>query len=400
MDVEYQKRLLDVYRDGLLNNTLPFWFPRCVDEDHGGFLLARDRDGSLLDDDKGMWQQCRATWFLATLYNTVEPNNAWLEWAKCGLRFIERHGRDSDGRMWFHVTRDGRPLRKRRYVFTECFGAIAYASLAKATGNGTLADTSRNLFSLAKRHFSDPPLIESKFTDTRPVKSIGVPMIQIVTAQELRLNLGDESFTADIDSAIEEIRQDFMKPELECVMETVAQDGSIIDHFEGRMLNPGHAIECAWFILWEARFRGNDPELIRTGCQILDWMWARGWDEKFGGLLYFRDLHGKPVQEYWHDMKFWWPHNEAIIACLLAWLLTGEKKYADWHQKVHDWAYGHFSDPEYGEWFGYLHRDGSVSVPLKGNLWKGPFHFPRMQLVCWKLLAESLENKASSSSAD
>ncbi|MEE2615590.1 MAG: AGE family epimerase/isomerase [Verrucomicrobiota bacterium] len=400
MDVEYQKRLLDVYRDGLLNDTLPFWFPRCVDEDHGGFLLARDRDGSLLDDDKGMWQQCRATWLLATLYNTVEPNNAWLEWAKCGLRFIERHGRDSDGRMWFHVTRDGRPLRKRRYVFTECFGAIAYASLAKATGNGTLADTSRDLFSLAKRHFSDPPLIESKFTDTRPVKSIGVPMIQIVTAQELRLNLGDESFTADIDSAIEEIRQDFMKPELECVMETVAQDGSIIDHFEGRMLNPGHAIECAWFILWEARFRGNDPELIRTGCQILDWMWARGWDEKFGGLLYFRDLHGKPVQEYWHDMKFWWPHNEAIIACLLAWLLTGEKKYADWHQKVHDWAYGHFSDPEYGEWFGYLHRDGSVSVPLKGNLWKGPFHFPRMQLVCWKLLAESLENKASSSSAD
>ena len=150
MDVEYQKGLLDVYRDGLLNDTLPFWFPRCVDEDHGGFLLARDRDGSLLDDDKGMWQQCRATWFLATLYNTVEPNNAWLEWAKCGLRFIERHGRDSDGRMWFHVTRDGRPLRKRRYVFTDCFGAIAYASLAKATGNGTLADTSRNLFSLAR----------------------------------------------------------------------------------------------------------------------------------------------------------------------------------------------------------------------------------------------------------
>ena len=400
MDAEYQKLLLYVYRDGLLNDTLPFWFPRCVDEDHGGFLLARDRDGSLLDDDKGMWQQCRATWLLATLYNTVEPNNSWLEWANCGLRFIDRHGRDSDGRMWFHVTRDGRPLRKRRYVFTECFGAIAYASLAKATDNEALADTSRDLFSLAKRHFSDPSLVESKFTDTRPVKSIGTPMIQIATAQELRLNLGDDSFTTDINSAIEEIRRDFMKPEVECVMETVAQDGSIIDHFEGRMLNPGHAIECAWFILWEARFRGNDPELIRTGCQILDWMWARGWDEKFGGLLYFRDINGKPVQEYWHDMKFWWPHNEALIACLLAWLLTEEQKYADWHKKAHEWAYGHFADPEYGEWFGYLHRDGSVSVPLKGNLWKGPFHLPRMQLVCWKLLAESIEKKTKSNSFD
>ena len=47
-----------------------------------------------------------------------------------------------------------------------------------------------------------------------------------------------------------------------------------------------------------------------------------------------------------------------------------------------------FADEEHGEWYGYLHRDGRVSVPLKGNLWKGPFHLPRMQLVCWKLIEE------------
>jgi N-acylglucosamine 2-epimerase len=202
--------------------------------------------------------------------------------------------------------------------------------------------------------------------------------------------LGDESFTVDVDAAIEEIRRDFMKPDIGCVMETVAPDGSMIDHFDGRILNPGHAIECAWFVLWEAKLRGNNPELIRMGCQILDWMWGRGWDDEYGGLFYFRDVHGKPVQEYWHDMKFWWPHNEAIIATLLAWQLTGEEKYSRWHTLVHDWAYAHFADPEHGEWYGYLHRDGSVSVPLKGNLWKGPFHFPRMQLVCWQLLEEAL----------
>jgi len=337
-----------------------------------------------------MWQQCRATWLLGTLYNTVEPRAEWLDWAKCGLDFISRHGFDADGRMWFHVTGEGRPIRKRRYVFTETFAAIAYAALAKATGDDGQAQKARDLFHLAKRHFADPSLTEPKFTDTRPAKAIGAPMIQMVTAQELRRNLGDESFTADVDAAIEEIRRDFMKPDIGCVMETVAPDGSIIDHFDGRTLNPGHAIECAWFILWEARLRGNDSELIRMGCQILDWMWARGWDDEFGGLFYFRDVNGKPVQEYWHDMKFWWPHNEAIIATLLAWRLTGDEKYSRWHAQVHDWAYAHFADPEHGEWFGYLHRDGSVSVPLKGNLWKGPFHFPRMQLVCWQLLEEAL----------
>jgi N-acylglucosamine 2-epimerase len=103
-------------------------------------------------------------------------------------------------------------------------------------------------------------------------------------------------------------------------------------------------------------------------------------------LFYFRDLHNRPVQEYWHEMKFWWPHNEAIIATLLAYLLTGDEKYARWHQQVHDWAHRHFADPEHGEWFGYLNRDGRPSSTLKGNLWKSCFHHPRMQMMAWRLV--------------
>jgi N-acylglucosamine 2-epimerase len=168
-------------------------------------------------------------------------------------------------------------------------------------------------------------------------------------------------------------------------METVGRDGSIIDHADGRTLNPGHAIEGAWFIMHEGMLRG-DARLVETGCRMLDWMWARGWDAEHGGLFYFRDLHGKPVQEYWHDMKFWWPHNETIIATLLAHVLTGDRKHEDRHRRTHEWAYSRFPDPAHGEWFGYLHRDGSLSSTLKGSLWKGPFHLPRMQLYCWKLI--------------
>ena len=116
---------------------------------------------------------------------------------------------------------------------------------------------------------------------------------------------------------------------------------SIIDHFDGRTLNPGHAIEGAWFIMREGRTQSR-PDWIQLGCQMLDCMWQRGWDTEYGGMLYFRDVLDRPVQEYWHDMKFWWPHNEAIIATLMAWLLTGDEKYARWHQQVHDWAYRTF----------------------------------------------------------
>lgn len=77
-------------------------------------------------------------------------------------------------------------------------------------------------------------------------------------------------------------------------------------------------------------------------------------------------------------MKFWWPQCEAIIATGRAYRLAGEAKYLEWHRQAADWAWTHLKDDEYPEWFGYLHRDGSVAQPAKGNLFKGPFHIPRM----------------------
>lgn len=388
MDANRQGELLQVYRDGLLHDTLPFWMSQCVDHEHGGFMTSLNRNGAVIDTDKSVWQQGRFTWLLGELYNNVEPRDEWLHLARHGAEFLDRHCFDpEDGRLWFHVTRAGQPIRKRRYAFSESFAAIAYGELAKATGSDEYAKKARRTFRRFIQHSTNPQGIQPKFTNVRPTRGIGVPMISIVTAQELRESIDLPEAEEWIDRSIAEIRDFHVKADIECVMETVGIDGQILDHFEGRTLNPGHAIEGAWFIMFEGQIRG-DKTLIQLGCRMLDWMWQRGWDQEYGGLLYFVDLKGLPVQEYWHDMKFWWPHNEAIIATLLAYQLTGDSKYLEWHTRVHEWAYRRFPDPEQGEWFGYLHRDGTVSSSLKGNLWKGPFHLPRMQLVCWKLLQQ------------
>jgi N-acylglucosamine 2-epimerase len=218
-------------------------------------------------------------------------------------------------------------------------------------------------------------------------------MIMINTAQQLRENIGDPRCDELINKWIEEIHNDFVKDDIKCVMEQVAPDGSIIDHIDGRTLNPGHAMEGAWFILHEAKHRNNDKHLIDLGCRMLDYMWEWGWDKEYGGILYFRDVYNKPVQEYWQDMKFWWPHNEVIIATLLAYLVTGDEKYANMHKLVHDYAYQHFHDKINGEWFGYLHRDGSIAQTAKGNLFKGPFHLPRQEWYCYTILDQYLKKK-------
>jgi len=381
-----------LYRTTLLDDVMPFWLRHGLDAEHGGMLTALGRDGVLLDSDKSIWFQGRAAWMFGTLYRTVEPRGEWLEAARSCLEFLRRHGEGPGGKLYFTVTREGAPLRMRRYVYSESFAAIANAVYAAAASDGRAAADALRYFATYLRHSFVPGVMPPKGEATRPAKGLGPLMIGIVTAQELRENLGDarimgKTCTEWIDAWITEIERDFLKHDWKVLLETVAPDGGFIDHFDGRMINPGHAIEAAWFIMHEGRRRG-DRAKMQLGLTILDWMWERGWDPEYGGLFYFRDVRGLPVQEYWHDMKFWWPHAEAMIATLLAWRIDGGEIWRQRHDLVRGWSFRHFSDPAYGEWYGYLHRDGSPSVTLKGNMWKGPFHLPRALWYCWRLCGE------------
>ncbi|MGH2622072.1 MAG: AGE family epimerase/isomerase, partial [Sphingobacterium sp.] len=330
----------------------------------------------------------RACWLLATLYNTVEQNPDWLEGAKLGYEFLKDKCFNKEGKMYFHVDRQGNPIRMRRYFFSETFAVIACAAYAKASGDQQAAKLARDLFGICLEYAHGERQMEPKFEQTRPSKGIGIPMIMINTAQQLRETIGDPRCDAAITAWIQEIEDNFVKDDIRCVMEQVDLDGRIIDHIDGRTLNPGHAIEGAWFIMHEGIYRGMDQKLIDLGLRMLDYMWERGWDKEHGGILYFKDVYNKPVQEYWQDMKFWWPQNEAIIATLLAFLITKNEKYAQMHKQIHDYAYLHFHDQENGEWFGYLHKDGSIAQTAKGNMFKGPFHLPRQEWYCWSIIQQ------------
>lgn len=386
---EHFNKLLATYRDGLLKDTLPFWLPRAIDREWGGYLTCFDQDGTILQTDKPVWFQGRFAWLLATLYNTVEKRLDWLEAAKHGIVFLNDHCFDTDGRMFFWVTREGRPVRKRRYLFSESFAVIALAAYGVATGELLYKQQALDLFRLMLKYHTTPGLLPAKVNSTvRPLKGLAMPMILTSTAQELRKAVDDPICAEVIDRNIAEVERDFLKDEFGALLESVGPNGEFCDTFEGRLVCPGHSLEMGWFILEEARQRQRDPQLIKLGCRIIDHSYVLGWDHEYGGIFYYRDVRGLPGNEYWHDMKFWWPHNEAIIATLLAYQLTGDEKYARWHRQVHEWAYAHFPDPLYGEWFGYLHRDGTIATRLKGNMWKGPFHLPRMQWYCWQRLAE------------
>ena len=380
------------YKEDLLGNILPFWLEHGLDKVNGGIYTCLTRTGELMDSTKSVWFQGRFAFTCCFAYNHVEKRQEYLDAARLTLDFIEQHCFDTDGRMYFEVAADGTPLRKRRYIFSESFAAIAMAEYSKATGDHTYAEKALALFKDMRRFLATPGLLPPKYEPTVQTQGHSITMIMINVASCIRKVIADAELDRQIDESLHALKTCFIHPEFKALLETVGPNGEFVDTLNGRVINPGHCVETAWFLFDVATERG-DKELTRLALTVLDWSWEWGWDKEHGGIINFRDCKNFPPQDYSQDMKFWWPQTEAIIANLYAFKLTSEEKYLKRHKQVSDWTYAHFPDAEYGEWYGYLHRDGSVAQTAKGNIFKGPFHIPRMMTKAYMLCQDLLRTQ-------
>jgi N-acylglucosamine 2-epimerase len=388
---EYFEFWAKSYKEDLTKNIMPFWMQHGWDRAHGGVYTCVDRDGSLMDTTKSVWFQGRFAFVCSFAYNNVERNQQWLDAAKSTLDFIEKYCFDADGHMYFSITADGHPLRKRRYVFSETFAAIAMSEYSIASGDKSYATKAMKIFEDTQRFLATPGFLEPKFEQSVQLQSHSIIMILINVGSRIRAVIDDPKLTKQIDESIAKLKKYFMHPEFKALLESVGPNGEFVDTNLTRTINPGHCIETSWFIMEESRLRGWDKDLLDTALIIFNWSWDWGWDKQYGGIINFRDCRNLPQQDYSQDMKFWWPQCEAIIASLYAYLATGDDEYMYRHQKISEWTYAHFPDSEFGEWYGYLHRDGTVAQPAKGNLFKGPFHVPRMMTKSYTLCQDILK---------
>ena len=217
------QRLSETYRSELFR-VMDFWTTKAIDHEFGGYFCALDRGGNVIDTDKGVWQTGRFAWMLAHLYNNLEKCNEWLQLSKHGIDFLEKHAYDENGKMYFHMTREGKPVRMRRYAFSESFASIAYAEYAKASGDRTYAEKAIHAFENFIAYNTGKIPVAPKFVEyTRALKSIGFPMIGIVTAQVLRDTIQYEKANEIISQFINEIEQDFVNKDFQVVMENIGK---------------------------------------------------------------------------------------------------------------------------------------------------------------------------------
>ncbi len=375
---QYQKELLD--------KVIPFWEKNSKDELFGGYFTCLDRQGKVFDTDKFVWLQARQVWMFSSLYNRVEQKPEWLEMAEHGARFLMEHGHDGQLNWYFSLNREGKPLVQPYNIFSDCFATMAFGQLYQATGNDKYAAIAKQTFMNILARENNPKGQYNKLVpDTRPLKGFSLPMILCNLSLEIEHLLDSDLVSQTIDEAIYEVMDVFYQPESGLILENVTPEGHFSDSFEGRLLNPGHAIEAMWFIMDLAE-RKKDEKLMQKAVEIVLDTLKYGWDQKFGGIFYFLDVKGHPTQQLEWDQKLWWVHIETLISLIKGYQHTGSKECLQWFKKVHEYTWSHFADPENDEWFGYLNRQGEVLLPLKGGKWKGCFHVPRGLYQVWQTL--------------
>jgi N-acylglucosamine 2-epimerase len=366
-----------LYKNELVNNILPFWLKHSKDAVNGGYFTCLDRYGAVYDTDKFIWLQGREVWCFSYMYNNVSQNKEWFDMALNGANFMQKHGRDSHGNWYFSLTADGKPLVQPYNIFSDCFAAMAFAALDKAVPNDAYKkiaiDTFENI--IARQH-NWKGIYNKTYPGTRNLKNFTLPMILCNLSIELEHLLGTERVNTFIPTVIHEVMDVFYQPELGLILENTYVDGSFCDSYEGRLLNPGHAIEAMWFIM-DLGKRLKDDALVSKACQIMLNTLEYGWDKEYRGIFYFMDVKGKAPQQLEWDQKLWWVHVEALVALAKGYAYTKNENCLAWFDKIHDYSWANFKDAEYGEWFGYLNRRGEVLLDVKGGKWKGCFHMPR-----------------------
>src|SRR5690606_25434120 len=300
--------------------------------------------------------------------------------------FLLKKGRDKDGNWFFSLNEIGEPLTQPYNIFSDCFATMAFGQLYLATAEKEYKEVAVKTFNNILRRQGDPKGKYNKLYDgTRPMQGFSLPMILSNLVVEVESLLGPELVEQTIQEAIKSVMEIFYQPDLGLILENVDPEGKRINCFEGRLVNPGHGLEAMWFIM-DLATRRSDADLIKRAVDISLKTVEFGWDKEHGGIFYFMDVEGYPPQQLEWDQKLWWVHMETIIAMLKGYLYTEDERCWEWFLKVHDYTWKRFPDPEYGEWFGYLNRQGEPLLSLKGGKWKGCFHVPRGLFQCWKTL--------------
>lgn len=376
------------YRNHIVNDVMPFWDARCLDLESGGYLTCFDRTGNLTDDNKYIWFQGRQLYVYSLLYNKIEKRKEWLDAAHHGYKFLVEKAYAGKGRWNYKLNRKGEVLIGTNSIFSDYHVIHGLAEYMKAIeskdeqGMQILNDS----YDVLEKNMFDSEFKDIYENTWSPVFIWhDMYLTCLATADTCTDVLGYDRTKKLVNECLDKILYWFAKDEYKVIFESVTRDGKVdLNTPKSRFINPGHTLESMWFCLSVGNRMGRS-DIIDRALEIIRWGNRVGEDKALGGVISYADALGlepepvdwfKETNSMW-DEKVWWPNAEALCTYAMAYALSENTDYYEMFKRQHEFCRTHFFDPQYGEWYERLERDGTVKNDSKGTPWKCAFHLVR-----------------------
>jgi mannose/cellobiose epimerase-like protein (N-acyl-D-glucosamine 2-epimerase family) len=366
-----------------IRNVLEFYYPTCVDQNHGGFVAQLDETtGEVYDPDtKHLVGTSRFTANFAVGALLDGPD--WCRpMAKRGVEFL-RYGHFDADRQGYDWLLDGRePVDRTRICYGHAFVLLAYARGTEAEVEGAEVYL-REAYDLLMERFWEPShrLCRSQFSpgwdDADDYRGQNANMHACESLLAAYEATGRDRYLERATDIAERITVDLAR-------ET---DGRLWEHYTSEWnhdmaynrddpehkfrpwgYQPGHHAE--WAKLLAILDRYIDQEWPRTRSRdLFDVALSDGWDEQHGGFYYTVDLDGDPIV----TDKYRWPVAEAIGAAAALYERTGELGYRTWYGRLWTYAKRHIVTDN-SNWRLKLARDNSPYAPPRGSEVEPGYH--------------------------
>jgi N-acylglucosamine 2-epimerase len=410
--------LLDFYKGHVKDVLLPFWL-KAVDRNHGGvYTCFNNRGDQLISTDKYTWSQGRFLWLWAKIAEMISEGKldgklgSYLDQLEQTAIFLEENVFLENGNCAFLLTESGvkkEPISGEGFdtsIYADCFVVLGLAAFAKLTKDLNRFEIALELYGRIRKRIETDNIRSEPYPIPEGYRAHSVPMIMLNTAQ----TLADAAETINHEKSSELRRHSimYMKDIMDnfCrkdhrVVEMIPANGLEEVTLLYRHVNPGHTIECMWFVMDTAEKAGHD-DYIQQAIDVIERAVQVGWDPEYGGILRFVDTNGgqpqgktigtpyeKLVTDSW-DMKLWWPHSEALYVTLRSYFISHDKKMLRLYKKLEDYVFDTFPNPdkEIGEWIQIRNRKGESIDEIAALPVKDPFHILRNMLLIIDLLAE------------
>lgn len=372
-------------RRELLENILPFWRERTVDQERGGFIGEMSNDLQINPEaGKGLILNARLLWtFSAAARFTNDPADRAL--ADRAYNYLVEHFLDEDhGGYFWELDPAGNVVDATKKIYGQAFCVYALSEYHRAVADSAALQHAIDVFRLIESRSRDQKhggYWEALSRDWQPIEDVRLSDKDMNERKSMNTHLHVlEGYTnlfglwpdAELESSLMDLIAGFFT-------HIIDQQTDHFHHFFDDEWTPrsdsntfGHDIEGSWLLCEAAEAVGSESTIatvrsaaVRIARTVLD----EGVDTD-GGLFY-EGRNNRIID----SNKEWWPQAEAVVGFLNAYQISNDEAFLQAAGCCWDFIDRHIIDRDHGEWFWRVDRHGKPD-PLepKVSMWKCPYH--------------------------